>query len=453
MEDKKGKILMQRYELGKLLGHGSFAKVYHARNLKSNQNVAIKVIDKGKMMGEGLMNQIKREISVMRRVKHPNVVQLYEVMGSKSKIYFAMEYVKGGELFDKVRKGRLKEDAARKYFQQLVSAVDFCHSRGVCHRDLKPENLLIDKSGNLKVSDFGLSAVSESRRQDGLLHTMCGTPAYVAPEVINTKGYDGKKSDVWSCGVILFVLLAAELPFYDPNLMSMYHKISKGEYTCPKWFPLEVKTLLSKILDPNANTRITLAEIMKNSWFQKGFKEIELPNNIHRTKSVDLDLDIDNVIQETESPRGSCTDLQKLEKVATAKKLPSRLKTTSMNAFDIISLSDGLNLSSLIEDESIPNESPEKRFVLNKPATTIVAKLEEVAVTEDFRVLKRSDGTLMLQGIKEGKNGKLAIDAEIFELAPTLHIVEMKMLSGDTIEYHKFCDQDLKPSLQDTIWI
>nr|GFA94561.1 CBL-interacting serine/threonine-protein kinase 20 [Tanacetum cinerariifolium] len=241
-------------------------------------------------------------------------------MGSKSKIYFAMEYVKGGELFEKVRKGRLKEDAARKYFQQLVSAVDFCHSRGVCHRDLKPENLLIDKSGNLKVSDFGLSAVSESRRQDGLLHTMCGTPAYVAPEVINTKGYDGKTSDVWSCGVILFVLLAAELPFYDSNLMSMYHKISKGEYKCPKWFPLEVKTLLSKILDPNPNTRITLAEIMRNSWFQKGFKEIELPNNINRTKSVDLDLDIDNVIQETESPRGSCTDLQKLEKVATAKK-------------------------------------------------------------------------------------------------------------------------------------
>jgi 5'-AMP-activated protein kinase catalytic alpha subunit len=126
-------------------------------------------------------------------------------MASKTKIYFAMEYVKGGELFNKVAKGKLKEDMARKYFQQLIGAIDFCHSRGVFHRDIKPENLLLDENGDLKVSDFGLSALWESRRQDGLLHTMCGTPAYLAPEVINRKGYDGAKADIWSCGVVLFV--------------------------------------------------------------------------------------------------------------------------------------------------------------------------------------------------------------------------------------------------------
>nr|GFD10265.1 CBL-interacting serine/threonine-protein kinase 20 [Tanacetum cinerariifolium] len=155
MEKKKGNILMQRYELGKLLGQGTFAKVYHARNLKTGKSVAVKVIDKAKVMQNGLIDQIKREISVMKLVRHPNVVQLYEVMASKTKIYFAMEFVKGGELFNKVAKGRLKEDAARKYFQQLVAAVDFCHSRGVYHRDLKPENLLLDEFGILKVTDFG----------------------------------------------------------------------------------------------------------------------------------------------------------------------------------------------------------------------------------------------------------------------------------------------------------
>lgn len=187
--DKKGNILMQKYEVGKLLGQGTFAKVHHARALETGQSVAIKVIDKEKILRGGLMDQIKREISIMRLVKHPNVVQLYEVMASKSRIYFAMEYVRGGELFNKVAKGRLKEDAARKYFQQLMAAVDYCHSRGVYHRDLKPENLLLDESGNLKVSDFGLSALFESKRQDGLLHTTCGTPAYVAPEVIMKRGY------------------------------------------------------------------------------------------------------------------------------------------------------------------------------------------------------------------------------------------------------------------------
>ena len=175
---------MQRYDLGRLLGQGNFAKVYYGRNLATGQSVAIKIIDKEKILKVGLINQTKREISVMALVKHPNVLQLYEVMATKTKIYFVLEYAKGGELFNKVAKGKLKEDIARKYFQQLITAVDFCHSRGVYHRDLKPENLLLDENGNLKVSDFGLSALAESRRQDRLLHTTCGTSAYVAPEVI-----------------------------------------------------------------------------------------------------------------------------------------------------------------------------------------------------------------------------------------------------------------------------
>lgn len=129
--EKKGTILMQKYEIGKFLGQGTFAKVYHAKNLKTGQSVAVKVIDKEKVMKGGLIDQIKREISVMRLIRHPNVVELFEVMASKTIIYFAMEYVRGGELFNKVAKGRLKESAARKYFQQLIAAVDFCHSRGV----------------------------------------------------------------------------------------------------------------------------------------------------------------------------------------------------------------------------------------------------------------------------------------------------------------------------------
>ena len=195
--EQKGSVLMQRYELGRLLGQGTFAKVYHARNLITGMSVAIKVVDKEKILKVGMIDQIKREISVMRLIRHPHVVELYEVMASKTKIYFVMEHAKGGELFNKVVKGRLKVDVAWKYFQQLISAVDYCHSRGVCHRDLKPENLLLDENENLKVSDFGLSALAESKCQDGLLHTTCDTPAYVAPEVINRKGYDGIKADIY----------------------------------------------------------------------------------------------------------------------------------------------------------------------------------------------------------------------------------------------------------------
>ncbi|XP_019095661.1 PREDICTED: CBL-interacting serine/threonine-protein kinase 18-like, partial [Camelina sativa] len=260
----RNNILMGKYELGKLLGHGSFAKVYLAQNIKSGDKVAIKVIDKEKIMKSGLVAHIKREISILRRVRHPYIVHLFEVMATKTKIYFVMEYVRGGELFNAVAKGRLPEETARRYFQQLISSVSFCHGRGVYHRDLKPENLLLDDKGNLKVSDFGLSAVAEQLRQDGLCHTFCGTPAYIAPEVLTRKGYDAAKADVWSCGVILFVLMAGHVPFYDKNIMVMYKKIYKGEFRCPRWFSSDLVRLLTRLLDTNPDTRITIPEIMKN---------------------------------------------------------------------------------------------------------------------------------------------------------------------------------------------
>ncbi|KAF5180373.1 Cbl-interacting protein kinase [Thalictrum thalictroides] len=434
--EKKGSVLMQRYELGRMLGQGTFAKVYHGRNLKSGQSVAIKVIDKEKVLKVGMIDQIKREISVMRKVRHPNIVQLNEVMASKTKIYFAMEYVKGGELFNKIAKGKLKEDPARKYFQQLIGAIDFCHSRGVYHRDLKPENLLLDENGNLKVTDFGLSALFESRRQDGLLHTTCGTPAYVAPEVINKKGYDGAKADIWSCGVVLFVLLAGYLPFQDPNLMELYKKISRGDFKCPNWFPSEVRKLLSRILDPNPRSRITLDKIMENSWFKKGYKPIE--NTQPQEEKGDS-------LKDVQAAFSSSSE----ENPSKATEGESSMRPTCMNAFDIISLSKGFNLSGLFEKED--GHNAEARFTTKKTPAAIVSKLEEIAGTESFKVNKK-DGLINLKCGKEGRKGQLAIDAEIFEVTPSFHVVEVKKAAGDTLEYQNFCNQELKPSLKDIVW-
>ncbi|KAG6691323.1 hypothetical protein I3843_10G058600 [Carya illinoinensis] len=439
MEKKRTTILMQKYEVGRMLGKGTFAKVYHARILSSGQNVAIKNIDKEKISRVGLIDQIKREISVMRMVRHPNVVQLYEVMASKTKIYFSMEYVKGGELFDMVAKGKLREDMARKYFQQLIGAVDFCHSRGVYHRDLKPENLLLDENGNLKVSDFGLSALWESRRQDGLLHTTCGTPAYVAPEVISKKGYDGAKADIWSCGVILFVLLAGYLPFQDSNLLEMYRKIRRGEFRCPQWFPVEVRKLLSRILDPNPSTRIDFAKLKENAWFKKGLKKIEAPPPPPDFENISV-----RDVQAAFESSGSEDNLKREVNAAT-----NPMKPTCFNAFDIISLSPGFDLSGLFEKDISQKE--QALFTSTKSASLIMSKFEEIAEMERFRVMKKG-GKVKLQGSKEGRKGQLAIDAEIFEVTPSLHVVEMKKAAGDTLEYRQFCNQDLKPYLKDIVW-
>lgn len=430
----KGCLLLQKYELGRLLGQGTFAKVYYARNVTTNQSVAIKMIDKEKVLRVGLMDQIKREISIMRLVRHPNIVQFYEVMATKTKIYFVMEYVKGGELFNKIAKGRLEEDVARKYFQQLISAVEFCHSRGVYHRDLKPENLLLDESGNLKLSDFGLSALAESTRQDGLLHTTCGTPAYVAPEVISRKGYDGAKADIWSCGVILYVLLAAYLPFHDTNLMEMYRKIEKGEFRCPNWFPSKARKLLSKILDPNPSTRISIDKIMSHSWFRKGFVGKQMVAKSDPKETIPTDL------TSTFSSSASNSQVEKKQ---------DSMKPTSMNAFDIISLSDGFDLSGLFVDL---DHRKEARFTSWQPAATIISKLEEVAKSLRFKVQKKDGGIMKMEVTKKGRKGVLAIDAEIFEITPSFHLVEMKMTNGDTLEYEKLCKEDIRPALKDIVW-
>lgn len=175
--------IQNKYQLGRLLGRGSFAKVYQALSLADNAHVAIKVINKDSS-ALALEPQILREIGAMRRLQsHPNILRIHEVMATRTRIYLVMELAAGGELFSRiVRRGRFTEPAARRYFQQLVSALNYCHENGVAHRDVKPQNLLLDHKGNLKVSDFGLSALPEQLR-DGLLHTACGTPAFTAPEV------------------------------------------------------------------------------------------------------------------------------------------------------------------------------------------------------------------------------------------------------------------------------
>ncbi|PWA25549.1 CBL-interacting protein kinase 25 [Artemisia annua] len=427
MEDRGGRnIIFGKYEMGRLLGQGTFAKVYYAKNIVTSESVAIKVINKDQVRKEGMMEQITREIAVTRLVRHPNVVELKEVMATKQKIYFVMEYVTGGELFAKVVKGRLKEDVARKYFQQLISAVDFCHSRGVSHRDLKPENLLLDENGDLKVSDFGLSALPEQLRNDGLLHTQCGTPAYVAPEVLRRKGYDGAKADIWSCGVILYVLLAGFLPFQDENLMNMYKKIFKAEFDYPPWFSSEARRLIGKILIVDPARRITIPAIMRLPWFLKGFQR-PLAFTIKEPEGDGVEMGTDSEITKSES------------------------SPPFFNAFEFISsMSSGFDLSNLFEDK----RKSGSLFTSRCSASSIINRLESLAKKLNFKISnsKGNEYKMRMQGMSEGRKGKLSVTAEVSEVAPEVAVVEFSKSAGDTLEYKKFCEEDVRPALQDIVW-
>lgn len=365
----------------------------------------------------------------MKLIKHPNVLKLFEVMASKTKIYIVLEFVDGGELFDKIAKhGRLKEEEARTYFQQLINAVDYCHSRGVFHRDLKPENLLLDSYGYLKVSDFGLSAISQQVRGDGLLHTACGTPNYVAPEVLTSKGYDGTSSDVWSCGVILFVLMAGYLPFDEPNLMALYKKICKAEFGCPPWFSSGAKKLIKRILDPNPLTRITISEILQDEWFKKGYRQARF----EKEEDVNLD-DIDAAFND--SKEGLITEKKE--------------KPVSMNAFELISRSQSFNLENLFEKQS-GLVKRETRFTSQRPANEIMDKIEEAAKPLGFNIRKQNY-KMKLQGDKTGRKGHLSVATEVFEVAPSLHMVELRKTGGDTLEFHKFY-KSFSSGLKDVMW-
>lgn len=387
------KTLFGKYEIGRLLGYGAFAKVYHARDVHTERSVAIKAINKQRIVKGGLTANVKREISIMRRLRHPNIVRLLEVLANKKKIYFVLEFAKGGELFAKVAKSRFSEDLSRRYFQQLISAVGYCHSRGVFHRDLKPENLLLDENWNLKVTDFGLSALTDQIRPDGLLHTLCGTPAYVAPEILLKKGYDGAKVDIWSCGIILFVLNSGYLPFNDPNLMGMYKKICKGEFRVPKYTSPGLKQLLTCMLDTNPQTRITIEEIITHPWFKVGYKHVTFHHEYFELKDdEDDDDDVDD-----ELDNGNLKE---------------------MNAFDIISFSSGYKLSGLF-DEGEDGE----RFLSTESPEKIVATVVAVAEGEGLTVVMRKKWCVKVVG---GYNCNFVMVVELKRLTEELVVVEVR---------------------------
>ncbi|WVZ70197.1 hypothetical protein U9M48_018881 [Paspalum notatum var. saurae] len=426
-----------KYEVGRTIGEGTFAKVKFAQNTETGESVAMKVLDRSSIL------------------KHKMAEQ---VLASRKKIFIILEFITGGELFDKIiRHGRLNEADARKYFQQLIDGVDFCHNKGVYHRDLKPENLLLDSQGNLKISDFGLSAWPA--QGSSLLRTTCGTPNYVAPEVLSHKGYNGALADTWSCGVILYVLLAGYLPFDEVDLTTLYGKIESADYSFPPWFSGGAKSLIRRILDPNPDTRIRIEEIRNDEWFLKNYEPIkEIENEEVNLDDVNAAFDDPEILAQIMSD----TDIPHLYEISnfeypdsvriwedTEDAFDDEAGPLTLNAFDLIILSQGLNLAALF-DRRQDYDKLRNRFLSHKPANVILSSMEVVAQSMGFKTHIRNY-KMRVEGLIANKTSHLSVMVEVFEVAPSIFMVELQRAAGDTSEYNTFVN-NYCTKLDDIIW-
>uniref|UniRef100_A0A0A9FMV1 non-specific serine/threonine protein kinase n=1 Tax=Arundo donax TaxID=35708 RepID=A0A0A9FMV1_ARUDO len=331
-----------------------------------------------------------------------------------------LEFVNGGELFDKIAiKGKLSEHEGRRLFQQLIDGVSYCHDKGVYHRDLKPENVLIDRKGNIKISDFGLSALPQHLGNDGLLHTTCGSPNYIAPEVLQNRGYDGSLSDIWSCGVILYVMLVGYLPFDDRNLVVLYQKIFKGDCQIPKWLSPSAQDLLRRILDPNPMKRINISRIKEHEWFQKDYVPV-----------VPYDDDEDAL------PGSVLSIKEQIDE-------PPPEKPTHINAFQLIGMASSLDLSGFFEEEDVAQNKI--RFTSTYSPKDLFDRIENVVTDMGFQVQRGPSKLKVMKNCEGSKNPRnpssFLVCTEVFELGPSLCVVELKKSHGDSALYRQLCEK------------
>lgn len=279
------------YALGRVLGKGSFAKVLLGK--KGDVERAVKIVDVN-ALSQSDVDALDLEIKTMRRVSHHNIVALHEIYSFGNSFVMVLELCKGGELFDRiVEKTHYSETEARVAFAQMVEAIGHCHKKDVVHRDLKPENLLYADAHSevLKLADFGLASLLSD---DSLLSTACGTPGYVSPEILMKCGY-GRECDLWSLGVILYILLCGYPPFYDErnNNAVVFNLIKNGTYSfnSPYWDSVstDAKDLVASLLTVDPKARINAEQCFEHPWMKtQDVASLHLPHFIDNMKKYNL---------------------------------------------------------------------------------------------------------------------------------------------------------------------
>ena len=265
--------ILNEYEILSVIGEGTFGVVKLGKNKETGEEVAIKILEKNKIINEDDEERVKREINILKKVHHINIIKILKIEEDKDNIYLVMEFCEKGELFNHiVEEQKLDEIEAAYYYYQLINGLECIHYNEIVHRDLKPENLLLSKGYILKIIDFGLSNYFNKTK---LLSTPCGSPCYASPEMVSGKKYDGFMIDIWSTGIILYAMLCGYLPFEDPDNEVLFQKILKCDAEFPEDLSEDAIDLMQKIMVTNPKERITIPKIKKHPFYLKGKKKFK----------------------------------------------------------------------------------------------------------------------------------------------------------------------------------
>lgn len=395
----------------------------------------MKFIDKDLIIEENLVQNIKTELNLMKTIKHPYIVQLYEILSSAQKIIFVMEYVEGGDLFDEIKRGeneRLGEEKSRYYFQQIITALEYCHNKNIIHRDLKPENILFDQKENrIKISDFGLATILKEK--DEKLSDFCGTTNYIAPEIIketgkifSSGGYSGQPADIWSSGVILYNMVSGENPFYHFDKAISINNILNANIEYPSYFSSGLVDLLKNIFVTQPKLRYNIESIKKHPWFSQNYNSKTIYIN-------DLSLQ-QNLLNENEAY--SSLDGFKI----------SQDDIPYANCFAITSILTGKWVSSMFKDGKTSNtkkmfESKEHyEWYTNQDWDTLEKKLNIFYGTFKYILFKQRQKGIFNIDIKKGAygNDNVNFDMMIYKISKnSKYILCFEYKDGNKVEFSK----------------
>ncbi|CAD8190946.1 unnamed protein product [Paramecium octaurelia] len=421
-ENKNGIRLNNRriignYQLIKTLGEGTFGKVKLAVHLKSQEKVAIKILEKERIVEVADVERVSREIHILKLIRHKHVIQLYEIIETPKHIFIVMEFANGGELFEYIVKHqRLQEIEACKFYQQLISGIEYLHKLCIVHRDLKPENLLLDFNNSIKIVDFGLG---NTYKKGELLKTACGSPCYAAPEMIAGQKYDCLMVDIWSSGVILFASICGYLPFEDQNTSALYKKILNGEYQIPKFVSNEGANFIKAVLTTDPKKRITVEQMKAHPWFNLYQSQSKISPGIIVGYNR---MPIDDSVVDSLSQQGydkeyiiKCLDANKHNDVTTAYYLA--LKRNLING-----IQSKADINSSVFEESLlePKQRPKKPPISNIVATSIFKQNRSGSVQQNGQTNNNSQnrGKSVPQAISDDQTQMLVNYAHKMKYQP-----------------------------------